>query len=430
MHRTRVVAATFLLAIAAANAGAQLATPEARSFAMGNAYSARARGYESSFWNPANLGLSENTSWSTGLNASAFFTNNALGYNQVTGLYGDYLDAGEKSQLLSDLRESTGGDLAHLRFDVGAQGLGVSYGRFAAGFGGIGAGSAEITPDALELLLFGNVGESGDGRDFNFAGTVVDIWTLYGAHASYAQPFRLPALPAFGFSAGATVRYGVARDLLRITENNSELIYEPLVLDVDLQKLQSKGGNAGSAFAMDFGLAMEWSENLVVGASLINAVQYVQWDSSAFEVTSYGVDADYSDIAISSTKIAYEDLDADGKQRIDELLDDANLPRRLRLGSMFRVSPQLDLSADYVELIGGSLRSRWERTLSTGAEIRIIPMLPLRAGFATSFEQFALTGGIGLHAGPVHTDFAIGRWGLGGGDGIVTSLSMSYWPGF
>ena len=55
---------------------------------------------------------------------------------------------------------------------------------------------------------------------------------------------------------------------------------------------------------------------------------------------------------------------------------------------------------------------------------------PLRAGLATSFEKFALTGGLGLHTGPVHVDFAFGRWGMGGGDGFVSALSMSLWPGF
>ena len=67
-----------------------------------------------------------------------------------------------------------------------------------------------------------------------------------------------------------------------------------------------------------------------------------------------------------------------------------------------RVSPQLDLSADYMEMFGGTLRSRWDRSLSAGAEFRVLPMLPLRAGMATSFEQFALTGGVGLPGQKTH----------------------------
>lgn len=417
-----------LLVAAPVQVHAQLATPEARSFALGGAYSARATGYEAAFWNPANLGLSTNPPWSTGLTASMYFSNNALDYGRVTGLYGEYLDDAEKSRLLADVREATGGDPASLSFDIGAHGVGVSFGRFAAGLAGIGAGHAEITPDALELLLFGNVGESGTGRDFDFDDTRADLWSMYGAYASWAHPFRLAALPRASFSVGATARFGIARDLLRVTDSRSELIYEPLSLDVAIQKLQSDG-TAGRAFAADLGLAMEWGARLVVGASLVNALQSVDWDESNFEVTSYQVSADYEDISSTSTTVTWAELDPAARDRVDALLDDADLPRQLRLGSLYRAAPRWDLSADYVELVGGSLRSRWDRSLSAGAEFRPVAMLPLRAGLATSFEQFALTGGFGLHTGPLHLDFAIGRWGLGGGDGLVSALSLSFWPG-
>ena len=69
-------------------------------------------------------------------------------------------------------------------------------------------------------------------------------------------------------------------------------------------------------------------------------------------------------------------------------------------------------------------------SVAGGAEFRFIPMLPLRAGMATSFEHFAITGGVGFHAAFVHVDFAAGRWGLGGGDGFVSALSVSFWPAF
>jgi hypothetical protein len=418
-----------LLIFTADPAWAQLATPEARSFALGSAYTARAAGYEATFWNPANLALATRPDWSAGANASMYFSNNALEYGQVTALYGEYLDAADKTRLLEDVRAATGGDLANMNFDVGAQGVGVSFGRFAAGLSGIGAGSAEITPDALELLLFGNVGENGTGRDFDFSGTKADLWSLYGGYASYAQPFRVDALPMANFSAGATLRFGVARDLLRVTESRSDLVYEPLSLDVALQKLQSSGGSAGTAIAADLGLAMEWGGRLVVGMSLTNAIQTIRWDESSFEVTSYTVAADYENISINSTTLAYDDLDPEARARADALLEDSELPRQLRLGSFYRVSPRLDVSADYAEQIGGKLRSRWDRSLSAGAEFRPVPVIPLRAGVATSFDQFALTAGLGLHAGPAHLDFAFGRWGMGGGDGLVSALSVSFWPG-
>ena len=431
MKTPRRVIGLMLLGIlcVSSSASAQRAAPEARGFGLATSYSARATGHEASFWNPANLGLSRNPDWSVGLNASAYFSNNALGYGQITDLYGEYLDAAEKSRLLADVRDATGGDPMTLAFDVGAQGLGASFGRFAAGIGGIGAGNAELTPDALELLLFGNVGETGEGRNFNFDDTSANIWSLYGGYVSYAQPFRFDALPDAGFSVGGTIRAGVAQDLTLIRSSDSQLIYEPLALEASLEKIQSSTGNAGNAVTVDLGLAMEWGERIVAGVALINAFKKVSWDESAFSVTRYDVDATYTDIAVTSTTQRFEDLSAAEQDRVRDRLDESTLPRSLQFGSLYQFSPRIDLSVDYAELIGGDLRSRWNRILSTGSEFRLMPWMPLRAGVATSFEQFGLTGGLGLYGGPLHFDFAIGRWGFGGGDGIVTALSVSYWPG-
>ncbi len=430
MMRFLITGSVLLVLLASCTAQAQLSAPEARSFGMGTAYSARATGYEAPFWNPANLGLSRNPSWSAGMNANAAFSNNALSYGQVTSLYGEYLDTSEKSRLLQDVRSATGGGPASLSFDVGAQGMSASYGRFAAGFGGIGAGNAAVTTDALELLLFGNVGESGEGQDFQFEGTSADLWSLYGGYASWAQPFRFDALAGFGFSAGTTVRYGVARDLMRIRDGGSQLYYDPVLLNVGLEKLQATGGDAGTAWAADIGLAMEFEDRLVAGVSIVNAVQVVNWNTSQFEVTSYDIDANAGQISINSITTTYDELDAASRERVDALLAESELPRQLRLGGLYRFSPHVDLSADYVEVFGNGLRSGWDRTLSAGSEFRPVAWAALRAGLATSFDQAAITGGIGLYGGPLHVDFAAGRWGLGGGDGFVTALSVSYWPGY
>jgi len=167
----------------------------------------------------------------------------------------------------------------------------------------------------------------------------------------------------------------------------------------------------------------------VAGVVLINAFKKVSWDESAFEITRYDVDATYTDIAVVSATQRFEDLDAAEQDRVRDRLGEATLPRSLQFGGLYQFTPRLDLSVDYTELIGGDLRSRWNRILSTGSEFRLLPWMPLRAGVATSFEQLGLTGGIGLYGGPLHFDFAIGRWGFGGGDGIVTALSVSFWPG-
>ncbi len=126
--------------------------------------------------------------------------------------------------------------------------------------------------------------------------------------------------------------------------------------------------------------------------------------------------------------MTYAELPAEKQAEIDEFLATADVPKVLRMGVVFEALPALTVSADYEELIGGELRSRWDRTVAAGGELRLTNMLPLRVGLATDFSHFAYTGGLGIYAGPFHVDLAIGRWGVVGGDGVAGAVSISFWP--
>ncbi len=430
--QTTLAIACMLTAGATSVAEAQLATPSARSFAVANSYAARARGYESPYWNPANLGLSDMPSWSVGLaGASAYFNNNSLSYGQITDLYGEFLDDATKSDLLSDIRGGDPDRLFQASADVNASVAGVSVWRFAFGVGSVGAGRLDVTPDAVELLLFGNAGEDGSGKDFNLEGSEGEAWALSGAYLSYAQPFTIPALDYLNirFSVGATIRYAVAHGLIGLYDRGTILTADPLAVNVQAEVISSSDADAGRAWAADLGAAMEYDEDLVVGISLINAVADITWNEEDFEVRLLTATADFDSTTSSDTTLAFAELGPEDQARIVEYLEAADVAKRLRLGGVYRVTPALSLSADFVELIGGRLRSRWERTFSLGGEFRPVAPLPLRIGLATDFSQFAYSGGLGIYMGPVHTDLSIGRWGVAGGDGVVGAISISIWPG-
>ncbi len=423
--------AVALLASSVSPAAAQLAPPSARSSALAGSFMARARGYEAAFWNPANLGLPEGPAWSVGLPAaSAFLDNNSLSYGQIADLYGEFIDDATKSQLLADVRRDDPDRMFELDFDVGGHVLGFSLGRFAVALGVVGAGSLALSPDALELLLFGNVGEDGTGRDFRLDGSQAQAWSLSGASISYAQPFTIPALEWLGmrFSVGGTVRYGLAHGLAHLADRGSLLTSDPISLDIEAEVLNSTSVDAGRLWAVDLGAAMDWN-SLVVGLSLHNALANVTWNEDDFEVTEYSFVADFDSTTLADTTLAFAELDAESQERVLAFLEQADVPKRLRLGGLYRVSSLLSLSGDYTARIGGNLRAGWERSFAVGAELRPVGSLPLRAGLATDFAGVALTGGLGVYAGFVHTDFSIGRWGVLGGDGLAVALSISVWPG-
>lgn len=432
MKGNRIAIALALLLACVSDAGAQLATPSARSFALANSFMARARGYESPFWNPANLGLPDRPGWSVGLvGASAYLNNNSLSYGQISDLYGEYLDNDTKSELLASIREDDPTKMLTLSVDANAHVLGVSLWRFAFGAGSMGAGNLEVSPDAAELVLFGNVGEDGTGKDFVLDGSHGQGWAISGGYVSYAQPFTIPALDYLGlkFSFGATIKYGVAHGLVYLQDTGTTIINDPLVVSVDAEVLKSTDADAGRLWAADLGLAVDWDGLLVAGISLSNAFSSITWQEDDFELIQVIALADFDSTSSSDTTLAFSELPTAKQDEIIAFLEERTVPKRLRLGVVFEAIPALTVSADYVELIGGTLRSRWDRSFSAGGELRLLSALPLRVGLATDFSHFAYTGGLGIYMGPVHLDMSIGRWGVVGGDGLVAAISFSVWPG-
>lgn len=432
MRGIRTVAiATILVAGSTGLVQGQSATPSARSFGFASSFTARARGYEAVFWNPANLGLPGRPGWSVGLpGASAYLNNNSLSYGEIADLYGEFIDDATKSDLLADIRRDDPERMFKLSADLGAHVLGVSIGRFAFTFGTVGAADLRVSPDAMELLLFGNAGEDGTGGDFSLEGSDAQAWWFSGGALSYGQPFTIPALEwlDMSFSVGATLRYGVAHGLVRLADRGTTLTAEPLAVDVDAEVLSSEDASAGTLWAVDLGAAMDWGGFLAVGLSLQNALANVSWNEEEFELQLLRASADFDSTTSEDTTLAFTELSAEDQERVRGFLDEADVPKRLRLGGVYALSPKFTLSADYEELIGGSLRSRWDRSLSLGGELALLNALPLRIGLATDFSHFAYTGGLGIYLGPVHTDLAVGRWGVVGGDGVVGALSISLWP--
>ena len=173
--------------------------------------------------------------------------------------------------------------------------------------------------------------------------------------------------------------------------------------------IRSTDADAGRYWGIDLGLAMEW-QKLVASLSLQNALGNVHWNVDDFELHLYGVQSDFDGTSTTDRTFAFSDLSPEEQDRLRGL------------------TPKLSLSADYRDLLGGTLLSRWDHTLSAGAEFVPLAAFPLRAGLATDFSHMAVTAGIGAYLKAIHIDLAIGDWILLEGDGIVASLSISLWP--
>lgn len=397
---------------------------------MAGAYSALARGYESALWNPATLGLPDRPGWSFGLaSAAAGLKNNALTYGQITDLYGRFLDDATKSKLLADVRSANADGLLELDFGIGGSVLGLSIGRFGFGMGTRAAGRGDISADALELLLFGNDGESGQGKDFSLSGSRAHAWWLSGGYVSYGQPFavRLAGGKDIDLSVGASFKYAVMHTYFRFDDLGSSLSAEPLALDATGELLESTHGDAGRVWGFDLGIAAQW-QDMTAGIALENVIADVEWHLENFDLTLYSVESDFErTITLDSTTL-YNQLDPADRERLKDRFGRLDPPKRLRVGAAYPVAPKVFLAVDYFELFGGSLRNQWDRSLAVGGEFSWLRPVPLRAGVATDFSELALTAGAGVRLGVFHADVAFGRWGLVRGEGIVAAVSLGFWP--
>lgn len=419
------------LAALAADARAQSAASSARSLSLAGSYAARARGYEALFWNPANLGLPDGPSWSVGvLGINGNIANNALSYGQLTGLYGEFLTVQKKSELLAEIRENNPDRMFETSLGLDAEFLSVSLWRFALGATATAAWVFEVTPDAVELLLFGNVGEDGNGKDFTLEGSDALGWVASSVFLSYAHPFTIPSLDYLGveFSAGVTARYILGHSLGDLRDRASRITTNPLRVNFDAELLRSTDPLSGQGWAIDLGAAAQRGA-LTGSIAVQNLLRNLSWDVETFELTLLSSQADFDSASSSDTTLTFAELTPDDQQRISDFLKQADFPTRLRLSGLYELENGVRISGDYEEVIGGMLRTGWPRSLSVGVEFRPISVLPLRAGLATSFNQAAYSGGLGIYAQLVHVDFAVARRGLPGGDGLVVALSISIWPG-
>ncbi len=405
--------------------------PSARSAALAGSFIARARGYESGYWNPANLGLPDRPGWSVGLaGANTLLSNNALSYGQITGLYGSFIDDATKSRLLADIRAANPEGTIELNFELGGNGAGFSVGRFGFALTSIAVGDADLSSDAVELMLFGNDGEEGTGKDFDFSGSAGEARWLTGGTLSYGQPLRVRLREGsfLDLSVGASFTYGVAHGLLRFDDQGTVITAEPLEVDALAERVRTDLGDSGRYWAIGIGVAGQW-KGLVAGISLQNLLGDISWDLDDVELTSYQAVADFERTLTSDTTARFAELQPDEQGRLRERLNGLDVPTRLRIGGEYRVSRRLSLSADYRDFLGGRLRGTWDHTLAVGGEFFVFRQLPLLAGIATDFSQLALTAGAGAWLGVFHADIAVGRWGLISGDGVSLALSLSFWPG-
>jgi hypothetical protein len=364
----------------------------ARSVGMAGAYTSVARGVESAFWNPANLGLSSgpNRSW-TIFSLSVRAYNNSFNLQQYNRYNGKFLTSEDKQTILNSI-PSEGFNLS-LDGDVLA--LGISDGRYAFTISGRGTSDLLLPKDPLEVLFFGNeindtiLFSDSDGEAF----ASIDVGLCHGRSIWQKDDKEL--------FCGLNVRYSRGLIYQKVTQAEGEILTLETGVNGDGNLLlQSAGGGGG--YGMDLGLTIEYKGNWRLGLSFINLINRIRWTKKT-EERVYRVQID---------SLLAEHFDEDSLI-IDESYTRAigpfttRVPTLLHMGLAYQAGKTL-LSVDIMRGFKDGMGMSRKLRASLGAEYSLAGWLDARGGIALGGGQgITLANGWGLKVGAYRLDLAV-----------------------
>ncbi|HEU4560136.1 MAG TPA: DUF5723 family protein [Longimicrobium sp.] len=410
MNRYRVCTLAALATLAAAPAAAQLPlTP--RALGLGTGYVAAARGSESLWQNPANLGLPGTSHWSFTIPTLAVGADIlGLGIGDVADLVDYENQTAERREELLDQIPGTGTDVrAEVRVPLFAAqirhfGFGVSYNTL---------GNHTLQKDFLDLLLFGfepltrGVPTIQPQQTQGFRASYWDVAASYGR--------RLPVVLPGALSAGATVHFYRGNGIVQSGIVDVDTVRNGLGVPTDIRVTYAGvRDEGGSGFGVDLGAAYQPMPNLTLSASLSNVLNTFEWggDRTVKNVVLTSADYENTDIEdildrFDGSETEYVEASAIPAVRAlaSGLEQDTDLPRTLRVGAAFEPRTGTLLTAGYSGALGDSRTAGlWDTSLGVGVQQRLA-FLSARVGLASNLDSGSLLSG-GLSLGPLHLGVA------------------------
>lgn len=378
----------------AAGATAQLPAAHAGDLGIGMPSPALARGFGAVATNPAGLGAEDGPT----LSATALAVGVRSGLDPVTlgdlaQWQGRDLPHRVRSRWLADVK-ARGGQAGGAGLDV--TGLAVSRGRMGFQLSTRAQGEVSISPDAAELLLFGNAGLDGSARDFDLEGSGAEGWVVTSAALAYGRP--VGRVSEGRLHLGGTLTLSVGHVLGLARDNGSALGGDPTRLDLRFPVMHvaddAGGPEHGRGFGLDLGVL--WTgEAFTLGAQVRNVVNTFAWDTGdlAFRPGAAAFDPEGS-----STD--FEERPArEAPPVLLDALDAMTFPRAAALGAAWRRGSRLTLTGTLVVEEDGGMTADPGMMLGMGAVYRARETLRLRGGVAWVERGVQLSGGAGVERG-------------------------------
>ena len=382
-----------------ATVSAQLASASTAALAMGDNYTAAAWGYAAVAWNPALLAASANTPGAmtllTGRAGSAF--------GPITlGDLAAYADERVPDDVKRTWLERVSADGAQRGSGRADLTLGAAQiGRFGFQATTSLRSTADLPPDVVRLVLFGNVDSDGAAATLDVADAALDVVVYSTAAFAYGHAFTLEHDARLMIGAAATI----TRGHVLVTSSGSSGGAQESAFDIDFPLVTSVLDpdslelNNGNGMGLDVGFALE-SGLWTLGAAVQNVFNSFEWNEDNLRYRPYRVAGSEGVLASDMEERPLETAPAAVRTHVADL----GFARGVAIGAAYRRSHRTVLSGDVRVRGGGGIRTDARVHVGAGAQHRLGDRTSLRAGAAVlSFgdDEFGaqLGAGIGRNVG-------------------------------
>ena len=401
------------VAIAAAALGtpstleAQLSTASVSALGLADSYGTLARGYAAPGANPALLGLDGNPFFSLAIpTVRASQGLSPIGLGDINQYSGQYIPTEQKVAWLDEITRIgafQGGGQAQ------ASALALNVGPVAFQHSTYAVLDAHLSPDAAELLLFGNSGRDGTARDFSLEGSQLDA----SAFSSFALAVGMPVqlTDRRQIAVGATLSYTLGHGVLTARDMGSMLESNPVSVNLEFPVLhtgENAGLSQGSGIGLDLGVALD-TDTYSLAFAAKNVFNTFEWDTESMEYRPGEALFDGTD---GSSDFDSQPASAAPSELLAVLADQGFDPV-LQLSGAYRVGTSTTLVAETRNRLGDGIAVTPKFHLGVGAEHQLAGWFAVRTGMAAITDGYRLGGGGTFILGPVNVT---GGWLYQGGD--------------
>ena len=199
----------------------------------------------------------------------------------------------------------------------------------------------------------------------------------------------------------------------------------PLELRADLPavmpRTEDPDWDNGSGFGMDLGLLVERG-SVTLGASVQNVFHTFAWRTDGLSYVPgeavldlSGGDADFDELPAT-----------DAPEELLAALDAYTLRPVYSVGLSFRPAGALLLTSDVRVRSDEGLQLGPAFHAGVGAELGIVPFLPVRGHFAVLTGGTQMGGGVGLHLGPVQLSGDVALRRTDGRESAIGAVALSF----